>query len=130
MNVEIGIVSAEFLFWEYLFQSSVLVQEYTIIMIRISPLTRCSQFHHLSIAWYTLWQKSTLYSLFITTSSFYHFISVSPHCNENPIYVFLFWELRGLSPDIHISHRYISVVYVVYWILIGSSFAVRENVLQ
>ncbi len=27
------------------------------------------------------------------------------HCNENPIYVFLFWELRGLSPnfDIHVS---------------------------
>ncbi len=20
------------------------------------------------------------------------------HCNKNPIYVFLFWELRGLSP--------------------------------
>jgi hypothetical protein len=27
------------------------------------------------------------------------------HCNENPIYVFLFWELRGLSPNfrIHVS---------------------------
>jgi hypothetical protein len=24
------------------------------------------------------------------------------HCNENPIYVFLFWELRGLSPNFHI----------------------------
>jgi hypothetical protein len=24
------------------------------------------------------------------------------HCNENPIYVFLFWELRGLSPSFHI----------------------------
>ena len=24
------------------------------------------------------------------------------HCKENPIYVFLFWELRGLSPNIHI----------------------------
>jgi hypothetical protein len=21
------------------------------------------------------------------------------HCKENPIYVFLFWELRGLSPN-------------------------------
>jgi hypothetical protein len=28
------------------------------------------------------------------------------HCNENPIYVFLFWELRGLSPSFHI---YVSV---------------------
>jgi hypothetical protein len=27
------------------------------------------------------------------------------HCKENPIYVFLFWELRGLSPNfnIHVS---------------------------
>ncbi len=24
------------------------------------------------------------------------------HCQENPIYVFLFWELRGLSPNFHI----------------------------
>jgi len=23
------------------------------------------------------------------------------HCKENPIYVFLFWELRGLSPNFH-----------------------------
>jgi hypothetical protein len=25
------------------------------------------------------------------------------HCNKNPIYVFLFWELRGLSPNFHIQ---------------------------
>jgi hypothetical protein len=31
-----------------------------------------------------------------TTSYFYM------HCNENPLYVFLFWELRGLSPNFHI----------------------------
>jgi hypothetical protein len=24
------------------------------------------------------------------------------HCNENPIYVFLFWDFRGLSPNFHI----------------------------
>ncbi len=24
------------------------------------------------------------------------------HCNENPIYVFQFWELRGHSPNFHI----------------------------
>jgi hypothetical protein len=30
----------------------------------------------------------------------------SIHCNENPIYVFVFWELRGLSPNFHI---YVSV---------------------
>ncbi len=27
---------------------------------------------------------------------------LSPYCNLNPIYVFLFWELRGLSPNFHI----------------------------
>ncbi len=33
------------------------------------------------------------------------------HCKENPIYVFLFWELRGLSPnfDIHVS---LSDIYI------------------
>jgi hypothetical protein len=31
------------------------------------------------------------------------------HCNKNPIYVFLFWELRGLSPYFHI---HVSVSYV------------------
>ncbi len=31
------------------------------------------------------------------------------HCKENPIYVFLFWELRGLTPNfyIHVSARFI-----------------------
>ena len=33
------------------------------------------------------------------------------HCKENPIYVFLFWELRGLNPNFHIHvsvcHLYI-----------------------
>jgi hypothetical protein len=30
------------------------------------------------------------------------FDSVTLHCKENPIHVFLFWELRGLSPNFHI----------------------------
>ncbi len=33
------------------------------------------------------------------------------HCYENPIYVFLFWELRGLSPSFHI-HVSVSDLYV------------------
>jgi hypothetical protein len=35
------------------------------------------------------------------------FIVFPLHCNENPIYAFLFWELRGLSPNflIHVSVR-------------------------
>ncbi len=32
------------------------------------------------------------------------------HCNENPIYVFLIWELRGLSPNFHI-HVYVNDLY-------------------
>ncbi len=33
------------------------------------------------------------------------------HSNANPIYLFLFWELRGLSPCFHI-HVYVSDLYM------------------
>ena len=33
------------------------------------------------------------------------------HCNENPIYVFLFWELCGLSLNFHI-HVSVSDFYI------------------
>ncbi len=33
------------------------------------------------------------------------------HCNENPIYVVLFWELRGLSSNFHI-HVYVTDLYI------------------
>jgi hypothetical protein len=33
------------------------------------------------------------------------------HCNENPIYVFLFWELRGPTFHIHMS---VSGLYTVF----------------
>jgi hypothetical protein len=33
---------------------------------------------------------------------------LNPHCKENPSYVFLSWELRGLSPNFHI-HIHVSV---------------------
>ena len=33
------------------------------------------------------------------------------HCNENPIYIFLFWELRSLSPNFHI-HVSVSDLYI------------------
>ncbi len=42
-----------------------------------------------------------------------------PHCHENPIYVFLFWELRGLSPNFHI-HVSVSDLYILR---IGSHFS-------
>ncbi len=41
----------------------------------------------------------------------------NPHCNENPIYVFLFWELRGLSPNvIHSCHSFMSfMAFMCLW---------------
>ena len=44
-------------------------------------------------------------------SSCSSFSATSSHCNENPIYVFLFWELRGLSPNFHI-HVSVSDLYI------------------
>jgi hypothetical protein len=44
----------------------------------------------------------------------YIFLFYSPqalHCKENPIYLFLFWELRGLSPNFHI-HVSVSDLYI------------------
>ncbi len=37
--------------------------------------------------------------------------SLRLHCKENPIYVFLFWELRGLSPNFHI-HTCLWAIYI------------------
>jgi hypothetical protein len=33
------------------------------------------------------------------------------HCKENPIYVFLFWELRGVRPNFHI-HVHLKAIYL------------------
>ncbi len=33
------------------------------------------------------------------------------HCNENSIYVFLFWELRGLNPNLYI-HVSVGALYI------------------
>ncbi len=38
-------------------------------------------------------------------------VSFHPHCNEDLIYIFLFWELRGLSPNFHI-HVSVSDFYI------------------
>jgi hypothetical protein len=38
-------------------------------------------------------------------------VSARAHCNENPINVFLFWELRDLSPNFHI-HVSVSDLYI------------------
>ncbi len=41
----------------------------------------------------------------------YSGIAFAPHYNENPIYVFLLWELRGHSPNFHI-HVSVSDLYM------------------
>jgi hypothetical protein len=47
------------------------------------------------------------------------------HCNENPIYVFLYWELCGLCPNFHIyvsvSDLYIRIVPHISGSRIGRS---------
>jgi hypothetical protein len=45
------------------------------------------------------------------------------HCKENPISVFLFWELRGLSPNFNIL---VSVSYLyIPWI--GPYISLQQN---
>ncbi len=50
-------------------------------------------------------------------------IALPLHCNENPIGVFLFWELRGLSPNFHI-HVSMSDLYIPW---IGPIFPAAEQ---
>jgi hypothetical protein len=45
------------------------------------------------------------------------------HCNENPIYVFLFWELRGHSPNFHI-HVSVSDFYIPR---VQSTYFLQQN---
>ncbi len=51
-------------------------------------------------------QISPLFFLRLPVLLHVYLLPVCPHCRENPIYVFLFWELRGLSPNFHM---YVSV---------------------
>jgi hypothetical protein len=53
-------------------------------------------------------EKSSL-SYFIFTCNL---LRLSLHCNENAIYIFLFWELRGLSPNFHI-HVSVGDLYIL-----------------
>jgi hypothetical protein len=39
------------------------------------------------------------------------FMAKKAHCNKNPIYVFLLWEMRGLSPYFYI-HVSVSDLYI------------------
>jgi hypothetical protein len=44
-------------------------------------------------------------------TEFSELIERPERCKENPIYVFLFWELHGLSPNFHI-HVSVSDLYI------------------
>jgi hypothetical protein len=46
------------------------------------------------------------------------------HCKENHIYVFLFWELRGLSPNFHIPVS----VRDLYIPGIGPHISLQQNI--
>jgi hypothetical protein len=52
-----------------------------------------------------------------------NFDVVHVHCKENPIYVFLFWELRGLSPNFHIDVS----VSDLYTPRIGPHISLKQN---
>ncbi len=55
-----------------------------------------------------------------TTGVEVYTVQSSIHSNEHPSYVFLFWKLRGLSPNLHIhvsvSHLYISRICPHIWL--------------
>jgi hypothetical protein len=48
---------------------------------------------------------------------------IGRHCKENPIYIFLFWKLRGLSPNFHI-HVSVSDLYIPR---IGPHISLQQN---
>ncbi len=48
--------------------------------------------------------------LYSVESMFSMVSRIAPHCNENSIYVFLFWQLCGLSPNFH-SHVFMRYLY-------------------
>ncbi len=46
----------------------------------------------------------------ITKKDLKWLVSFDTHCNGNSVYIFLFWELRGLSPNFYI-HVFVSDLY-------------------
>ncbi len=60
---------------------------------------------------------STLLTLIQAAILCVHFLNLfqnlcaGTHCNVNSVYIFLFWELRGLSPNFHI-HVSVSDLYI------------------
>ncbi len=54
---------------------------------------------------------SFIYTFIVSLLMRLQFHTVHMHCIENLIYVFLFWELRGLSPNFH-NHVSMSDLYI------------------
>jgi hypothetical protein len=46
-------------------------------------------------------------------TEFLEIIERPVHCKENPIYVFLFWELHGLSPNFFHIHVSVNDLYIL-----------------
>ncbi len=60
-------------------------------------------------SWLNIWVRKPLHS---TLYIFWYMCSATQlHCNENSIYVFLFWKLRSLSPNFHL-HVSVSDLYI------------------
>jgi hypothetical protein len=63
----------------------------------------------LALCVYTLWGPGDT-SVYVRQGSLFPIAIL--HCNKNPIYVFLFWELRILSPNFHI-HVSVGDLYIL-----------------
>jgi hypothetical protein len=65
--------------------------------------------HRNLVLYYTVLYYMYSTSFTHTTPHSMHFVAT--HCKENPISVFLFWELRVFSPNFHI-HVFVSGLYI------------------
>ncbi len=57
------------------------------------------------------WQTNSVNCNVLQSSALHALSCTVLHCNENPTCVFLFWALRGLSPNFHI-HVSVSTLYI------------------
>jgi hypothetical protein len=85
--------------------------------LRYTPLREPLLLGRCVLCWEQEWDDCFEVTEFNTKESFIFKVSplmeifVRPHCKENPIYVFLFWELHELSPNFHI-HVSVSDFYI------------------
>ncbi len=62
----------------------------------------CNMEQEMRYNWWECLQYGTNFCLAIVGQLLARLEMPLIHCKVNPIYVFLFWELRGLSPNFHI----------------------------